>query len=86
MPFVYEAMGYMPQNFTSVNLLEITSNLIRTAEAQVTLEQAKSAVQGYIHVVSRGMMKSNPYPLTYTGKKNKQHQKIYQRTVVVSKT
>jgi hypothetical protein len=71
MPFVYEAMGYMSQNFTSADLLEISYNRMQA--------------EGYLYGASRGRIVSNPHPLVYTGKKNKQRQRIYQRTVVSSK-
>jgi hypothetical protein len=85
MPFVYEAMGYMSQNFTSADLLEISYNRMQAEKAPITFKQAKSAVHGYLYGASRGKVKSNPHPLVYTGKKNKQRQRIYQRTVVASK-
>ena len=84
-PFVHEAMGYMPKNFTSSDLLEISSNCIKIAHAQVTHKQIRSAVHGFLYGASNGKMKTNPYPLTYTGKKDTNGQMIYQRAVVTPK-
>lgn len=84
-PFVHEAMGLMPTNFTSSDLLETACNCVYREKAPITLKQVKSAVHGYLYGASHGRIKTNPYPLTYTGKKNAKKQRIYQRAVVAPK-